>query len=152
MSIPDAVIINYFELTTDVSMEEIAEIKKELDSWVNPRDIKIRLAKEIVKFYHSEEEAEKEHQNFLNVFSKNNIPEDMPVLEVSETEIKLWDLVNKTGLCQNSSDSKRMIEQGSVKLNSEKFDDKSQMIKIDWEIVLQIWKRKWTRIQLKIKN
>ncbi len=146
MSIPDSVIINYFELTTDVSMLEIEKIQKELEAWVNPRDIKIKLAKEIVTFYHSSEDADKEHENFLNVFAKNNIPKDMPVLEISENEIKLWDLVNKTWLCQNSSDSRRMIDQWSVKLNSKKYQNKLEMIKIDCEIVLQIGKRRWMKI------
>ncbi len=147
MSIPDDIILNYFELATEVSMDEIKKIKKELEGDTNPRDIKIRLAKEIVSLYHSKEEAEKCHKEFLEVFQKGGIPDDIPEIEIEENELKLWDLINRTNLCPSSSESKRMIEQGSVKIDDVKKDDKDEVVRVESGMVIQIGKRKWIKIK-----
>ena len=147
MSIPDSKILEYFELTTTVSLSEIETIKKDLASGTNPRDIKMSLAKQVVTLYFSSQTATQANQEFLNIFQKNKIPEKIPKVSYPEKELQLWALVNKSGLCQNSSDSKRMIEQGSVKINGEKKDNKNEVIPLTKEIILQIGKRKWLKIK-----
>ena len=146
MSIPDSLIIKYFELATEVPVAEIQGIKKELSSGINPRDIKIRLAKEIVSLYHDTEAADMAEKGFLEVFQKGGIPDDIPEIKIEEKEMKLWDLINATKLCTNSSDSKRMIEQGSVRLNGEKHIDKSEIIMLESGIIIQVGKRKWVKV------
>jgi len=147
MSIPDALIINYFELATGVSLEEIKKIEKELSkSDVNPRDIKIRLAKEIVTLYHTAKDADEAEQNFLQVFQKGGIPEDIAEIDLAKEETQLWALINATKLCGSSSNAKQMIEQGSVKIDGEKFADKNEMIQVKSEMIIQVGKRKWVKI------
>ncbi|MBT4937318.1 tyrosine--tRNA ligase [Candidatus Peregrinibacteria bacterium] len=146
MSIPDSLIIKYFELATEVSATDIKQIKEELDSGVNPRDIKIRLAKEIVSLYHDVAAADEAEKGFLEVFQKGGMPDDIPEVEIKEKEMKLWDLINATKLCGTSSDSKRMIEQGSVRLNGEKHIDKSEIIMLESGIIIQVGKRKWMKV------
>jgi tyrosyl-tRNA synthetase len=146
MSIPDSLIVNYFELATELSLTEIDEIKTELASGVNPRDLKIKLAKEIVKLYHSEKDAINAEKNFVEIFRNKNIPDDMPEMEVTDSEMQLWSLVNLTKLCASNGEAKRMIEQGSVKIDSKQLKDPRSMIQIKEEMVLQIGKRKWMKI------
>lgn len=146
MSIPDKRIQNYFELCTEVPMQEITDLIKSMDEGVNPRDVKLRLAREIVSLYHTEELSISAQEAFLSVFQKNEVPEDMPVLELSKGSMQLWSLVNQTNLCSSNGESKRMIEQGSVKINSEKITDPNFSLMLDKELILQIGKRKWMRI------
>lgn len=144
MSIPDSAILDYFELCTEANLDEV---KKELASGKNPRDIKIRLAKEIVKIYHSEKAADEAEAEFLSVFQKGGIPDDIQEIAITEKTMKLWDLINATGLCESTSDAKRMIEQGSVKIDGEKHDNKAEIIAIKSGMVLQIGKRKWVKVK-----
>lgn len=146
MSIPDSVILNYFELATEVPMEEIANMKKRLEGDENPRDIKILLAKAIVELYHSKEDADAAEQEFLSVFQKGKIPDDIPEMTVSQSEWNVWALVNETKLCASTSDARRMIDQGAVKINGEKHADTKEELVLEGETILQIGKRKWMKI------
>ncbi|NLB88220.1 MAG: tyrosine--tRNA ligase, partial [Syntrophomonadaceae bacterium] len=90
MSIPDELIIRYFELVTRVPMEEIKELEEGMaKGTINPRDAKIKLAKEIITMYHSKEAADSAEEKFLLVYSKGDIPEDIPVVTVQEKEVWL---------------------------------------------------------------
>jgi len=130
MSIPDTSIINYFELATEVPMEEIESIREAIDNHsMNPRDAKVRLAKEIVALYHGAAEAAKAEEYFVNTFSKGEIPEDIPTTLVSivnpqadgakkyETAV---DLIVRMGFAKSKSDAWRKVEQGGVSIDGEK--------------------------------
>lgn len=118
MSVADELIVKYFELATDVSMEEIKELEKELKNGTNPRDLKMRLASEIVKMYHYEEEAKKAQENFINTFAKKQIPDDMS--EVTPTVYDITAVLTESKICKSKSEVRQMIDQGGVKVNEEK--------------------------------
>ncbi len=145
MSIPDEMIARYFELLTRVPMAEIKAMQTEMTSGqMNPRDAKIRLAMELITMYHGEEEAVLARDKFHLVFSNRDIPEDIPEVKVSETEVWLPKFLNENGLVDSTSDGKRMLKQGGVKVNGEKHGDEN--IVLEDGMVLQVGKRKFVKI------
>jgi len=127
MSMGDDLIVKYFVHCTRVSMAEIVEIEKQMKSGeFNPRDAKLKLAREIVTIYHGEDAARDAHTYFISTFSKKEIPEDVPEFVV-EGEMKLADLVFKSGNATSMGDARRKIEQGGVSCEDQKLTD-SQMI------------------------
>lgn len=145
MSITDELICRYFELLTRVPMEEINQIKNDMAAGsLNPRDAKMRLAVELITMYHSAEEAEQAKEKFLTVFSKRDIPDDIPELKVSETEVWLPKFLHENALVDSTSDGKRMIKQGGLKVNGEKYGDEN--IVLEDGMVLQVGKRKFIKV------
>ena len=154
MSIPDDMILRYFELLTDVSIERLDEMNKKLkrDDF-NPMELKKELAHEIVEEYHSEEDAVKARQEFESVFSKGNLPEDIPVIEIAESDLEdgeLWivKLVAATGLVDSNSQARRMIKQGAVSINDEKYEKINLDIEVEDQMIIQIGKRRFAKIKL----
>jgi len=123
MSINDDLIIKYFELATRVPMTEIKNFQKQLSSDTNPRDIKIKLAFEIVKFYHSDEIAKAEQKIFKNTFSKGEIPTDIEEIILEDGQSAMQVLVAKS-IVSSSSEWRRLVESGAVKTaDGNKIDD-----------------------------
>lgn len=127
MSLPDTSIVNYFKLCTDVSLAEVEVIEAKLGTEMNPRDAKLRLAKEIVAIYHGTDEAEKAEAYFVQAFSKKEIPDDIREITLSGP-MKLQDLLAEYGLAASKSDARRKIEQGGVSIDSEKLGQPEMMI------------------------
>lgn len=146
MSIPDHLIIEYFELLTNIDPEEIENIKHSMEQGENPMKFKLRLAKEIVKRYHSEEDAIKAEENFIKVFSKKEIPEDIEIFEVNQDEINLLDFLKEKNLIQSKSEGRRLFEQGGIYVNGERFDEPNFILKIDGEKIVKIGKRKFIKV------
>jgi tyrosyl-tRNA synthetase len=114
MSIPDSSITNYFELCTFTPMEEVEEIKNKIEKGkVNPKDIKMNLAKQIVAIYHGEEKAQKAEESFVSTFQKGEIPEEMTELEVKKGETLMNALV-EAKILSSKGDFRRLIEEGAV--------------------------------------
>src|SRR6056297_204095 len=154
MSIPDDMLLRYFELLTDVSIERLDEMNKKLkrDDF-NPMELKKELAHQIVEEYHSQEDAVKARQEFESVFSKGNLPEDIPVIEITESDLEngeLWivKLVAATGLVDSNSQARRMIKQGAVSINDEKYEKINLDIEVEDEMIIQIGKRRFAKIKL----
>ncbi len=121
MTIPDELIIKYFELVTDIHPDIVDKIKLDLEeNRVNPRDIKMNLAKEIVKLYHEEEKAIEAENRFKEVFQKGQIPNDIKTVEVLKSDFDLIDELVKNKLVSSKSEVRRLITQGGVKVNNEK--------------------------------
>lgn len=121
MSVPDNLITDYFVHCTRVPMTEIAKMAEEMVTGGNPRDAKVRLAKEIVKLYHGEAEAEKAEQYFVETFSKGHIPEDVRPSQGPPEGIVEFILAQE--LAQSKSDARRKIEQGGVEIDGVKITD-----------------------------
>lgn len=115
MSIPDDLIIKYFDMATQMPDSEIKEFENKLKNGVNPKDIKLRLATEIVKTYYGEETAKKAASEFENIFSRGELPEE---IETREGNMPL-DLFIKDWLNVSHSEVKRLIDQGAVSINDE---------------------------------
>ncbi|MBS1709323.1 MAG: tyrosine--tRNA ligase [Armatimonadetes bacterium] len=125
MSIPDALIANWFELCTDVPMDEVAEM---LADGKNPRDAKVRLAKEIVALYHSVEAADEEERYFVETFSKRVQPveaesAEIPADLVVDGVVPLANLISALGLAKSNGVARDLIKQGGVSLDGVKHDD-----------------------------
>lgn len=148
MTIPDNLIIKYFELVTDVHPDDVEEIKKSLKEGVNPRDIKIQLAREVVELYHGKDAVKGAEERFRLVFQKNEIPNDIKTVEVKKEEFNLSEIIVKNGLVKSKNEFRRLVEQGGVKANAEKLNNIEQLIITD-EIVIQIGKKKFIKVIIK---
>ncbi len=147
MSIPDTLIYKYFELCTNVSAEELKDIKLTLeDENNNPRDMKRKLGIELVKMYYDEETALRTIEEFDTIFIKKEIPDDIPELEMTEDSVKLVDLLTNTGLADTKSNARRLIEQGAVNVNGNKLTDINQVMDIQHGMIFKVGKRKFLKI------
>ena len=150
MSISDDLMWRYYDLLSFRPLEEIAELKMRVEQGENPRDIKILLAKEIIARFHDEAAAEGAHQDFIQRFQKNAIPDDMPEIEIAlgDEGIAIGNLLKEAKLVGSTSDAMRMIKQGAVKINGDKVEDTRLVIAEKGENVYQVGKRKFARITL----
>ncbi len=150
MSISDELMWRYFDLLSFRPIEQIATLKAQVAAGANPRDTKITLAKEIIARFHDDAAAEGAHQDFIQRFQKNAIPDDMPEMTVSLTDggIGIASLLKEAALVSSTSEAMRMIKQGAVKINGDKLDDPKQQLTAAGEAVYQVGKRKFARITL----
>ncbi|MBI5230293.1 MAG: tyrosine--tRNA ligase [Candidatus Magasanikbacteria bacterium] len=118
MSWTDEMIVKGFELCTRVPMEEIERIEKEVSGGVNPRDLKLRLAFEVVQTFLSKPAAQKAQENFVATFSKKEKPNEMPEVKPSAYDIVI--LLVEAGVCKSKGEARRVIDQGGVKINDKK--------------------------------
>ncbi|HEY4476853.1 MAG TPA: tyrosine--tRNA ligase [Candidatus Paceibacterota bacterium] len=142
MSLRDEVIIKYFILLTRVPMVMIEEYEASLKAGVNPRDLKMKLASEIVRLYHSEVAAKQAAEYFINTFSNKEIPDNLS--KFKPTKYDLVSILIETGLASSRSEAGRIIEQGGVKVNGEVITENHYQIKSG--SVLQKGKIKFLKI------
>ena len=154
MSIPDELIIKYYDLVTDIHPDEIEEIKKDLESTkINPRDIKMRLSKEIVKLYHGEIAAEEAEEYFKAVFQKKSIPDDIKEIEIIESSMineqsTILKIITDMEFAKSNREARRLVEQGAVKLNGEKIS-LQDTIQLKNDDIIQSGKRNFVKISIK---
>jgi tyrosyl-tRNA synthetase len=146
MSIPDNLILNYFNYATTYSVEQIVEIDKELKSGANPKYIKQRLAREIVKLYHGEEESLKAEAEFNAVFSQGQIPTDIPEFSFPNGEMNILSILTETALCATGGEARRMLQQGAVSVNGDKITDKDTMVTLTGELIIKVGKRRFAKV------
>ncbi|MBE4908376.1 tyrosine--tRNA ligase [Bacillus luteolus] len=148
MSIPDELITKYFNLITDLSVEEKNKISEGLsEGTLHPRDAKMLLGKTIVRMYHSEEAARKAEEHFTTVFQKGSLPDDIPVVEwKGDSEVGILDLLVELNLQSSKSEARRMIQNGGVRLNEEKVSDVNVLVTIIDGLILQVGKRKFVKL------
>ncbi len=149
LSIPDNLIYTYYELATNVTNEELADIKAKLeDSTVNPRDIKRALARKIVEMYHSTEAAKNAEAEFDKIFINKGVPEDMPELKPSLDKLGILALILEAGFSPSNSEARRLVQQGGVSIDGEKIADPRAEIQLTDGQVLKVGKRKFAKIIL----
>lgn len=149
LSIPDALIYDYFELLTNVSTEELGNIKTALDKQTqNPRDLKRRLARELVTIYYSQEDAVKTEQEFDKVFIKKGLPDDIPEFTPNISESTMWivKLITESGLTSSNSESKRLIKEGAVSIDGQRVSDPDTDVTLEAPFVLKVGKRRFVKI------
>lgn len=146
MSIPDELIIRYFELTTEVDTDQLTAIKERLTKGENPRNLKLELAKEIVTAYHSAELAEGAEKEFIEIFSNKGLPTEIELIKIPANEIGIIDLLVQTNLCPSKSEARRLITQGGVKVNNEKVNEITSKIDLTKESIIQAGKRKFIKV------
>lgn len=151
MSIPDALLFQYLELLTDLPMEEIAAMKRAVEAGANPRDAKVRLAVELISFYHCADAARDAKERFERVFSRKEIPDEMPTVELPAAALKegkLWlvKTLKDAGLVNTSGEGKRAIAEGAVRVDGEKATSEERACAAGDTFVIQVGKRRFARI------
>jgi tyrosyl-tRNA synthetase len=147
MSWTDEMILSGFELCTLVSMLEVEQIKKSLLEGINPRDIKMRLAREIVTLYHGKDAAEQAAINFENTFKKGGVPEDMKDVSVSQGSL-LVDILLTEGLVESKSDFRRLVGEGAVTIHGTEVKITDPNTSIKESITVKIGKRRFIKISV----
>ena len=148
MSWPDNLINLGFELCTMLPLDTISEIEK-----LNPRDQKAELAKEIVKIYHGEREAEKAEEEFNKVFRDKELPDDMPVFETNKNNYFVLDLLFEAKMAKSKNEAKRLVEGGGVEIQlgdkKEKIADWRKEVNLEDGMIMKVGSRKFVKISLK---
>ncbi len=144
MSIPDKLIINYFNYATKIAPDEIEKIEKQLkNDEINPKIIKQRLAREIVALYHGYEVAEMAEEEFNLIFKKKDIPDDIPEFMIS-APMKIIDILTKSKTCASGGEGRRMIKQNAVSIDGKKIKD--IFYEITDECVIKVGKRRFVKV------
>lgn len=148
MSIPDNLIIRYFELITDLSNEQLEKYRLDLEAGsVNPRDYKMALARTVLNEYHGIEAAMKAEQDFVNLFSKKLLPEEMPDFNAPEGE-SIVDLAVRINYAATKGEARRLIQGGGIRVDSVKIQDVNDTVRYEGKesLVIQVGKHKFARL------
>ena len=150
MSISDDLMWRWFELLSFMPEEDISNLKKEVKDGKNPRDVKFILAEELVDRFHDKGDGQKCMKSFLERFQKGNLPEKIESISLSidSEEIPLVNLLKESKMTSSTSEALRLIEQGGVKIDSNKVTDTKLKIKKNSEATYQVGKRKFLKIKI----
>lgn len=151
MSISDELMVKYYELLSDISLDELNALKKGIENGtIHPRDAKVNFAKEIITRFHDRDAAEAAHQNFEKMFRDREVPDDIEVVTMKQSDIDKWlpKLLVAIGMVASTSEGKRMIQQGGVSINGVKaISDEISVEGLD-DLVIKVGKRKFKKIIL----
>ncbi|TEU01470.1 MAG: tyrosine--tRNA ligase [Candidatus Stahlbacteria bacterium] len=147
MSIPDKLILRYYELCLDYYDELLKNVKKRLKSGENPMDLKLELAEGIVRQYHSDRSAKRERAEFIRVFSREEAPRDIEEFFIKkDKEIWIVEVLDNAGLVKSRGEARRLIEQGALRIDGEKINDFSLNISIKNEVILRLGKKRFLKL------
>ncbi len=148
MSLTDDLICRYFELCAYLPMDEINKMKRQLkEDKVNPRDLKMKLAREIVKIYHGEKKAREAEEYFVRTIQKKEAPEEIETRNIKQGTWNIINLLVEIKFANSKGEARRLVEQGGIKAEGEVVKDVSRKIKITKEgVLLQRGKRRFVRI------
>ena len=148
MSIPDELMMRYFMLVTDMSIEEQEDMAKRLESGeLHPRDAKMQLARTIVRLYHGEEAAFEAEEEFKRVFQQRAMPTDVPeyAMDAPTEPIFVPQFCTDAGLTASNGEARRSIKAGAFKVNGEKYTEEN--LKLEDGMIVQVGKRKFVKIK-----
>ena len=149
MSISDDLMLKYYELLSDISVDEFKALKDGITHGsVHPRDAKVNFAKEIVKRFHGERASAEAHVNFDKMFRNKEIPDDIEAVRIKKEEIEKWlpKLLVNLGMVSSTNEGKRMIAQGGVAINGNKIADEALVFEGVDELIIKVGKRKFKKI------
>ena len=149
MSISDDLMLKYYELLSDITIEELKTLKESLSQGrVHPKDAKVNLAKEIIARFHNGDAAQAAHEAFERMFKNKEIPEDIETLTMKRAEAETWlpKFLVQIDMVPSTSEGKRMIAQGGVYINGEKI--KSEELPTADEMIIKVGKRKFKKVLL----
>ncbi|VVD99410.1 tyrosine--tRNA ligase [Pandoraea aquatica] len=146
MSISDTLMWRYYELLSFRTLDEIAQLRKDIDEGRNPRDVKVLLAQEIVARFHSQADAERALEEF-NARAKGAVPDDIPEVSLDGAPLGIAQLLKQAALVPSTSEANRNIEQGGVRIDGEVVSDKGAKIDAGTYVV-QVGKRRFARVTL----
>jgi len=150
MSVSDSLMFRYYELLSDLSAVEIKALESGIDDGtLHPKEVKIKLAKELTARFHGLNAAEKAEEVFEQVFKHHGLPEDIPELHLKKGDGEVWlpKLLVEAGLTVSTSEARRMIKQKAVSLDGEKIQDMEYMVQPSAEIMVKVGKRRFAKIR-----
>ena len=150
MSVSDTLMFRYYELLSDRSLDEIADLKRRVESGeTHPKDAKVQLALEMVTRFHNPEAAEAAKRNFEQVFARGELPDEIEEKTIVSEGESIWlpKLLQAAGLVKSSSEGRRMIEQGAVSVEGEKMSDPEARVSCAHPLLLQVGKRRFCRVK-----
>ena len=149
MSISDELMFRYYEIITEIPLEEIEKMKMDITNGaLHPMEAKKNLGKELVTIYHGAEEGIKAKEWFENVFSKKNLDVDLPEVEIAGKEEGIIELlVNTLKFANTTSEARRLIEQGGFKINDEAIKDVKSSIKLESGMIIRAGKKKIVKVK-----
>jgi tyrosyl-tRNA synthetase len=146
MSIPDEAMLQYYKLVTRFEPSQIAQIEADLESGqTHPRDVKMKLAREIVSIFHGDAAAIEAEEHFRTVFQHRELPPDMPTHALSDP-INIVDLMHESGLVSSKREARRLLQQGGVKLDGATVDAVDAIIEPGKAKVLQVGRRRFVQL------
>lgn len=145
MTLPDDLIVAYYRVYTKIDSKIIDNYERQLSAGANPRDIKLKLGRDLVALYDGEAAANQARENFLKIFSKKEKPEEMPTLKITNYALRITDLLLEAGV-KSKSEARRLIEQGGVKINDEIKKDVDEILSLKSGDILRIGKRKFFKL------
>ena len=147
LSIPDRLIIKYFNLITNITYKEIKDYEFMLKSnKISHRDLKRKLAREIVSIYYSNKLSSYAEENFDKIFVKKSIPDNIPQIKI-ESDTHIVELIKISKLVESKSEVRRLIKQGAIKINNETIQDIHFLVSSNKEIIIKIGKRKFLKVK-----
>jgi tyrosyl-tRNA synthetase len=149
MSISDELMLKYYELLSDITIEQLNSLKEGIQNGTaHPRDAKVSFAKEMITRFHSKEAADGAHENFDKMFRDKEVPEDIEVVTMKKSEIGAWlpKLLATIGMVTSTSEGKRMIQQGGVHINGAKVTTDEMSFDGLSELVIKVGKRKFKKV------
>ncbi len=150
LSIPDDLIYDYFVLTTDIPESDIARIKSELESKsINPRDLKRRLAREIVTLYYGDGAAAEAEDDFDRVFIRKEVPDEVEEFLIADdaSPLTVFQLLVSVGAAKSNGEARRLVNQGGVSIDGSKVADPNAPVNSDAPFILKVGKRKFYKIR-----
>lgn len=150
MSISDEMMWRYYELCTDLTPEQITSLRSATETGGrNPRDLKVELAKGIVSDFHSRVEADRAEEEFNLIFRRKQVPDDVPEQTIQSGSWKLPKLLVDTGLAPSMGEARRLIEQGGVSVDGEKYSQPSSELTLEPDVakLIQVGKRRFLRVR-----
>lgn len=154
MSVPDNLMLKYYELVTDLTIEQLKELEVGLkENALHPRDAKMKLAHTLVRMYHGIEAAQAAQDNFITIFQQHALPADIEEVEISGNELEdgqidVIKLLTEIGFATSNGEARRSIQQGSVKINEEKMTDINAKVELQPGDIIQVGKRKFAKITI----
>lgn len=154
MSVPDNLMLKYYELVTDLTIEQLKELEVGLkENALHPRDAKMKLAHTLVRMYHGIEAAQAAQDNFITIFQQHALPADIEEVEISGNELEdgqidVIKLLTQIGFATSNGEARRSIQQGSVKINEEKMTDINAIVELQPGDIIQVGKRKFAKITI----
>lgn len=153
MSVSDVLMWRYIELLSFKPLSDIQKIKKAVHDGLNPRDVKIDFAKEIVTRFHDQQAAEIAHQTFIERFQKKMVPDDLDIHIIQCTpDTTVSQLLKKASLTKSTSESIRLINQGAVKIDGDKITDPALILPLESSYIIQVGKRRILKVQVTINE
>ncbi len=150
MSVDDEKMWRYFELLSFRPIAEITAFKNEVEQGANPRDIKFKLAAELIERFHNRQAADTAQADFIQRFQKGAVPDDLPekTVQTKNGNIAIGNLLKDIGLVSSTSEAIRMIKQGAVKIDGNKIEDLKLVLTAGTSAVFQVGKRKFAKVNL----